>query len=304
MRAIHGLISHGTEAEDIGMGGIVQDHKKLFTATTAQLIEYAFNQKWPGTLDFITHAGTRNITASWPSWVPDWTNEKACSRPTQSYFRVTRKKFDASAGFPMGDANIRIQSYQHGILVLEGKRIDRVHTLCKVFEPKPGLLVTTPVYWEDEALQSKKYPTGADIRYCFSRTLVADSYLEEEPKYSVEFYFLYWTCLKMVLTGRVHVEPTWLEPFVRHLATQYYLNILSACKGQRFFITQGGYFGLCPHETATNDLVVILYGGQSPFILRPTQGGHVLIGDCYVDGVMFGEAARSQNIQPETFTIV
>jgi hypothetical protein len=58
-----------------------------------------------------------------------------------------------------------------------------------------------------------------------------------------------------------------------------------------FFITEHGSFGLGPLSIQCNDIVVILFGGQAPFILRPTDvdGEYHFIGDCYVDGIMHGE---------------
>ncbi|KAF0329377.1 hypothetical protein GQ607_003326 [Colletotrichum asianum] len=39
----------------------------------------------------------------------------------------------------------------------------------------------------------------------------------------------------------------------------------------------------------SGDVVVALAGADIPFVLRPVEGGYILVGECYVEGVMYGE---------------
>jgi hypothetical protein len=41
-----------------------------------------------------------------------------------------------------------------------------------------------------------------------------------------------------------------------------------------------------------NDVLCVLYGGNVPFIIRPTTDGeaYTLVGECYVHDLMHGEA--------------
>ena len=39
--------------------------------------------------------------------------------------------------------------------------------------------------------------------------------------------------------------------------------------------------------------MVILYGWKTPFVLRPVSEGYLLIGECYVHGLMHGEAIEN-----------
>jgi hypothetical protein len=69
----------------------------------------------------------------------------------------------------------------------------------------------------------------------------------------------------------------------------------SAMMGHQFdraiFVTENGSIGRGPPAIRPRDIVVILFGGRTPFILRPTDvdGEYQFIGDCYVDGIMHGE---------------
>ena len=64
-------------------------------------------------------------------------------------------------------------------------------------------------------------------------------------------------------------------------------------KGERlrFFVTDSGAIGMGPGTMQPGDLVVILFGASSPFVLRPTDnnGQYSLVGECYLDGIMEGQ---------------
>jgi hypothetical protein len=78
------------------------------------------------------------------------------------------------------------------------------------------------------------------------------------------------------------------------LATECFGNFRRTCAGRRFFITKKGYFGMGPAQLAEGDQVYILAGGKVPLVLRPVLESQPntfeLVGDCYVHGVMDGEA--------------
>lgn len=71
-----------------------------------------------------------------------------------------------------------------------------------------------------------------------------------------------------------------------------------------FFISAEGRLGLCPRDTKPGDKIVILYGGSVPYVLR-TAGfrGWNFVSECYVDGIMFGEAEHMDR-EDEIFLLV
>jgi hypothetical protein len=67
----------------------------------------------------------------------------------------------------------------------------------------------------------------------------------------------------------------------------------SVCYGRCFFSTENGRIGLAPARAKQGDKICIFYGGLSPFIIRQTEEDptqYNLMGEAYVDGVMYGEA--------------
>ena len=76
------------------------------------------------------------------------------------------------------------------------------------------------------------------------------------------------------------------------------------CHSRRFFRTRDGRFGWGPNAIEAGDQSCILYGGDIPFVFRPTgTGRHEIVGDCYVHGFMDGEA-MSDAIEDCEFCLV
>ena len=72
--------------------------------------------------------------------------------------------------------------------------------------------------------------------------------------------------------------------------------------GHSFFTTTKAYMGLGSQAMKAGDVVVILAGGEVPFILRRAGEFFQLVGECYVHGIMNGEAVHKV-AERETFQI-
>lgn len=72
---------------------------------------------------------------------------------------------------------------------------------------------------------------------------------------------------------------------------------------QSFFITENGYMGL--GNPQVGDEIWVLFGGNTPFVLRPDPkiGHHFLLGECYLHGIMDGEAMVNAEIKKRTVTL-
>ncbi|KUJ23934.1 HET-domain-containing protein [Mollisia scopiformis] len=63
--------------------------------------------------------------------------------------------------------------------------------------------------------------------------------------------------------------------------------------GRGFFTTETGYMGMGPPNVQLGDIVCVLFGGEVPFVLRPSENGmYKMIGQCYLHGVMDGEVIQ------------
>jgi hypothetical protein len=67
----------------------------------------------------------------------------------------------------------------------------------------------------------------------------------------------------------------------------------NVCFDRRLFITVSGHLGLGPSDTLPGDNVSVLGGATMPFILRQEKSYFRLIGECFVDDIMHGEAVEA-----------
>ncbi|KAK7229132.1 hypothetical protein V2G26_001302 [Clonostachys chloroleuca] len=72
---------------------------------------------------------------------------------------------------------------------------------------------------------------------------------------------------------------------------------------RRFAISSEGYYVLGSDMMEKGDVIVVLYGGRTPFVLRPQGDTWALLGECYAHGLMNGEAFKLGE-KEEVFTIV
>jgi hypothetical protein len=69
-----------------------------------------------------------------------------------------------------------------------------------------------------------------------------------------------------------------------------------ALRNRRLFTSsKDGLFGLAPDEIEVGDWIAILVGCNYPVILRPYRHGYKYVGECYIDGLMDGEAFQATN---------
>lgn len=57
---------------------------------------------------------------------------------------------------------------------------------------------------------------------------------------------------------------------------------------KKVFTTEDGHLGAGLFSIREGDLICVLLGGKTPFVLRPDTGHYVLVGECYVHGMMKG----------------
>lgn len=91
---------------------------------------------------------------------------------------------------------------------------------------------------------------------------------------------------------------------------------LSRCLLSGMGVTWEELSGLCPHTAQVGDVIVVLVGGDVPYLVRRLEadgprgdGGSVygFVGECFVEGYMFGRAVtewRDGRLKMEEFTLM
>jgi hypothetical protein len=93
------------------------------------------------------------------------------------------------------------------------------------------------------------------------------------------------------------VRATWWKYW--QTASAFSLRLSNA----RFHTTSRGFAGLVPPGTQKGDIIAVFHGGGVPFVVRPEAGEDALfrlIGECYVHGLMHGEALKLAGIREQT----
>jgi hypothetical protein len=68
---------------------------------------------------------------------------------------------------------------------------------------------------------------------------------------------------------------------------------VQACVDRRFFVTKNELMGVGPDEMKEGDAIGMLFGGRVTYVLRPVYDGFRFVGECYVSGLMNGEAVQT-----------
>ncbi|KAL6705448.1 hypothetical protein ACN47E_006713 [Coniothyrium glycines] len=114
------------------------------------------------------------------------------------------------------------------------------------------------------------------------------------------FYDAFWTLIN-TLRNRHEALPEH-DATSRLYETQAHLY----CDKRRIFRTRNGSFGLGPQCMRTGDMVVVLYGGNTPYVLRPRGDKFLFMGQAYVDEIMKGELLKgldNGSIQEQQFCL-
>lgn len=68
-------------------------------------------------------------------------------------------------------------------------------------------------------------------------------------------------------------------------------SVLKFTIARNMCVTADGYLGRVPRGSEVGDKICIFFGGSVPFVLRDTGDGYfIFIGECYIHGIMDGEA--------------
>lgn len=79
-------------------------------------------------------------------------------------------------------------------------------------------------------------------------------------------------------------------------------RIVRFMNGRITFVTETGLIGVGPVQMRPGDILCIFLGGDVPYILRPTDGDYILVGECFVYKMLCREAVYGK-AEIKTFRI-
>ncbi|CZR65443.1 uncharacterized protein PAC_15343 [Phialocephala subalpina] len=272
-------------------------------------------------LEFIKESPTKSILGL-PSWVPDWSAE-AITMPLEGSNLGHQRfsKFKASADRQhIDDQSGRAED----ILAVKGKIIDQVVT-----EIEHDFQIGTPsqieqyfsinfrvriwVMFLEHGIERGllNSATAEQLQAAVIRAITVDGYndwlatQEFSEDYSrisddeaIAIYHELEQLRELSVNGLPH------DGSNRDLHRKIWVNT-EICKGRRLAVLQKHWIMLGPAQAKKGDFIGIIHGSSIPWVLRPKgMGTYEVVGQCFVDGVMYGEAVDWTEDDAETLVLI
>jgi hypothetical protein len=232
---------------------------------------------------------------SFPSWVPQWDRQEKYRAINDS---LTKVHWSCS-----GDRKLSMDyNIDKGLLKLKGIVFDTVKQSCPLGETlslRSQKLKDHPILklWETTRGHLATYPGGGTHLEALSLTLATGLHpnlrkaSDSNNMKSFKKHFAAYLCKLLEGSGYIPDASLKIEGESGDWS-EYDTLLRRQCPNRSLLFTENGYIGLGP-PCHSGDYVCILFGGETPFILRPKQADYQLIGDTYVHGIMEGEAVKS-----------
>ncbi|KAI9148302.1 HET domain-containing protein [Paramyrothecium foliicola] len=283
-------------------------------------------------LDHVSHLAEPDAT-DYPSWVPRWSDPKLIQVMKGRIFR---------AGFvPGGTVRLFAEIHDNAlgrdpqnsrVLALDGFLVDCAHIVSDtmIFEATESNACITIIEQTWSRLfgcsltppTNMQYRDGQPLHLAFCKTLFAhplgDTMVIDpsDGQFPTDFVER--------VKARFAEGDKRSQQFL-HQLNQLRSNIITDADGlnqdarryltgakvyaryRRVFVTRDGRLGLGPRAMRIGDEIVVLFGGQAPYVLRRKGNHHLFVGQCYVldDEIMHGkwtENVRVHNTGPRRTT--
>jgi Heterokaryon incompatibility protein (HET) len=285
---------------NLSLGGKAKDYYsidvvELFHLLTLALIRFDNSLKC-----MIGRRGESSNDPNIASWAAEWLLPPS-QRPGLGY-KAPRARYWSHIArwrFFHADRGFKVMLQEGpgaGVLSLDGLHVDRIIAVGEPFISLDGQV--------DSALQLQRirqwrelgnvytspggaYIAGGTWKDAFWRSMVGNLMLHK---------FFYQVTREAIPEDEQAFK--YYECSIKH-SSKMERSIQNMIVNQTFFITEQGYIGIAPLTLHVGDEVWVLFGSRLPFALRPlytTPGGqnatlhYIFIGDCYVHGIMQGEA--------------
>jgi hypothetical protein len=247
--------------------------------------------------DFLSYVHHReSLEATTPSWVPKW-QEHTDDKDILASF--TQCPYNADAG----QTSVKRPLIRDDMITLQGIQLGSISQVSDMMSASDFDLKDPPILQkilEEHGREPDLYgPTGATAKEACILTLTASQALTgPRTGRSSE------TSLRNRLQAMnsVHAQELWQIVQRPGWKSEYLLGseinhdaARRVCHLRRHFVSASGYQGLGPAQIQHNDIIVVLFGGCCPYVLRETYrnsdlAGYLVVGECYVHGLMDGEA--------------
>jgi hypothetical protein len=273
-----------------------QSVAELYTAVAWEIIQES------QTLEVIHLAGLDHLNLAdstrLPSWVMDWRTDIE-KLPGNIVYNSYQAALDSN---PLVSFCSTTRTLEVG-----GISIDSIWTSVNIDVKDAGMASGAAglFLWKE---RFSMYPSRCEPRQAYIRTICADmhpnKHLTRLSQDILDFYEVLFQAKEISQTEldakTEHVFPRGNMEYDKYQESllqevwQCGVNIGRAVSSRRFFISEVGYMGLGPLALQQGDMVCVLLGCNVPLLIRKEEDYHLLVGECFVWGLMDGEAVKDR----------
>ena len=248
-------------------------------------------------LEGLTNAGLTQRSTSCPSWVIDWRTDKEKQPMTLEYPR-----YWADCG-TVPNYSVAMEKLE---LTIRGVNVDSIFTTVeydKLYDYHHHLSGAKGLsVWKEHF---SEYPTGCEPLHAWIRTVTADldgryagvGRITEETLEAFEASHC-WDDKSIdekraVIAEQGDEKDDWIARLLE-FSQRFGEAVASLSVMRTFFITSKGYMGMGPEPLIEGDVICVVLGCSVPLLIRQTRDHHILVGECFVWGLMDGEALRGR----------
>jgi hypothetical protein len=153
-------------------------------------------------------------------------------------------------------------------------------------------------------------PHAQDGKKLLARTMTTGTYngkhMEDLDTAACDEYL---QAFELVMNRLAHLDRYGTEGHFGHDGSSkiFEQDAIQHCRQRRMFWTSKGSLGLGPQCMRVDDIVVVLYGGNTPYVLRLRGDKFLFIGQAYIDNIMHGEVIddlRTGKLQEQIFCLI
>ncbi len=294
-------------AMDVLEGDIIPDYRKACSEVYLDVVRFLMSETNSPTLDFLGFVF--NLTAEisdrqpelvLPSWVPNWTTpvlyEPLYKDLSDGWDGKQVKAYNASGKRP-GTCSIIGQS-----LHVQGSVLDQIIDLSDRHWKRPDFTreLNRLRSWATERIPDELHFNGETNMEAFNHTLTTDIGRVYERDMCI---LKRGKAFEWDLFDKEKEKLTTAE---RRKQGEMLFDISTITNGRRIFRTKRGFMGLGPNAAEIGDKVCVLLGGQVLYVLREgyESSNFKFVGECYVHGMMDGQACEDKEFSIRDIELV
>jgi hypothetical protein len=261
-------------------------------------------------------------------------NKEGNETPKKTWSTFTMSNLPSSAKFHTGGIEYLTprdtKPYDPFSILVQGFIFDTIASNVHLMDPLPLSRARLWDFVTDIRGVRKEwrdpYPTGEDINEVFALTLT----LTEGPPYTAasnaetyhgidfqHFSFAMFDrtietmrdkgrideCAALETKFQADIDELKLAAAGHDKSKTFANSVQLTCLKNKLFSSKGGYVGVGDIKLENDDLVCVLFGANMPFILRPIGKRYRLVGECYLHGIMLGEALEEGREKAQWFEL-